>query len=236
MTRCPPIRHIDPASFALSDDARAFRDTLRLEPPNPASAATVTRWHPAFVSPLARSAERVEEFVSRLGFGCWWPRMTVLEKRPARNGAVSPMRGTASRYVTRAVKRPLWPRYILISLPSEGAPFGRLSDDQARSFGLHGIVSNGAGPAVIPDAVVVDLQRREAAGEWDRTNRRGRKVVAKPPDWAVTGGRVQVADGPFATFHAIIEELIGDRAKVSVNIFGRTTPIDLHLSQLKPSR
>lgn len=134
------------------------------------------------------------------------------------------------------IKRPVFPRYILIALPREDPPFGMLSDGQARAFGLYGVLSTVDGPAVVPDAIVADLQRREAEGEWDRTARRGRKLVEKPPEWAVLGASVELTDGPFALFHAIIEELVGDRAKVAVSLFGRSTPIDAHLSQLRPTR
>lgn len=43
---------------------------------------------------------------------------------------------------------------------------------------------------------------------------------------------VLIIDGPFSTFKAIIEELNGEKVKLSVSIFGRKTPIELNIHQI----
>ena len=43
---------------------------------------------------------------------------------------------------------------------------------------------------------------------------------------------VMIIDGPFNTMRATIDEIIDERVKVSVSIFGRKTPIDLNLYQI----
>jgi transcriptional antiterminator NusG len=88
-----------------------------------------------------------------------------------------------------------------------------------------GFVGSGQTPTPLSDAEVQAIMYRAVA-------------AAEKPRPKLTFDRneqVRIVDGPFANFTGVVEEVNPDRStlKVSVSIFGRSTPVELDFAQVE---
>jgi transcriptional antiterminator NusG len=122
----------------------------------------------------------------------------------------------------RTSERKFFPGYVLVHMDMTDETW-HLVKDVPKVMGFIG--GKGDRPAPIPDAQVeAILQRVQDGVEKPRP-----KVLYEP------GEVVRVTDGPFTDFNGVVEEVDYDksRLKVSVLIFGRSTPVDLEFGQVE---
>jgi transcriptional antiterminator NusG len=122
----------------------------------------------------------------------------------------------------RKSERKFFPGYVLVNMEMTDQTW-HLVKDVPKVMGFIG--GKGDRPAPIPDAEAQAILRRmEDGSEKPRP-----KVLYEP------GEVVRVIDGPFTDFNGVVEEVDYDksRVKVSVLIFGRSTPVDLEFSQVE---
>lgn len=181
-------------------------------------------WYVAFLAPVAASAERARRFMGRRGIQAYWPRAVV---------AIVRGRGPKRRMVQEV--RPVFPGYVLAHVPKAASPKDHLKCDEARFHGISDLVEFAETPVTIPSALVERIVERERNGEFDSTSRKRGKVVPKLPDWLFEGAIVMVVGGPFKSFPGTVEAIDEPHArlKVAIAIFGRATPVELGLAEVR---
>jgi len=122
----------------------------------------------------------------------------------------------------RKSERKFFPGYVLINMEMTDETW-HLVKDVPKVMGFIG--GKGDRPAPIPDSQAEAILRRVQDG----VEKPRPKVLYEP------GEVVRVTDGPFTDFNGVVEEVDYDksRVKVSVLIFGRSTPVELDFSQVE---
>ncbi len=118
-------------------------------------------------------------------------------------------------------EKKFFPGYIMIKM--------NMNDDTWHLIKKIKRVSNFLGAANKPVAL-----RNEEAERILNQVQEGMDSVISTVSFEV-GETVKVADGPFASFNGVVEEVDADksRLKVAVSIFGRATPVELEYAQVE---
>lgn len=122
----------------------------------------------------------------------------------------------------RRSERKFFPGYVLVQMEMTDEAW-HLVKDVPKVMGFIG--GTGDRPAPITDREADQILNRMQDG----VDKPKPKVLFEP------GEVVRVTDGPFNDFNGSVEEVDYEksRLKVSVSIFGRSTPVDLEFSQVE---
>ena len=123
---------------------------------------------------------------------------------------------------TRKSERKFFPGYVLVQMEMDDAVW-HLVRSVPRVMGFIGGTADKPAPITDREANQI-LQRMEEGAERPRP-----KVLFEP------GEVVRVTSGPFADVEAVVEEVDYEKnkLKVSVLIFGRSTPVELEFTQVE---
>jgi transcriptional antiterminator NusG len=118
-------------------------------------------------------------------------------------------------------ERKFFPGYVLINMDMSDEAWHLVKDVPK----VTGFLGSKTRPSPIPDSEAERIMKQAQEGTENR----------RPAVIFEIGEQVRVADGPFTSFNGVVEEVDEDkgRVKVSVSIFGRSTPVDLEYGQVE---
>jgi transcription termination/antitermination protein NusG len=118
-------------------------------------------------------------------------------------------------------QRKFFPGYVLVEMELTDQSWYLIKN----TAGVTGFIGARAKPAALREEEVQAILRQSEE----------RKVKPSPKVILDKGESVRVTDGPFTNFNGSIEEVNPDKGKlkVSVTIFGRSTPVELEYWQVE---
>jgi transcriptional antiterminator NusG len=118
-------------------------------------------------------------------------------------------------------ERKFFPGYVLVKMNLTDETWHLVRDIPK----VTGFLGSKMRPSPITEAEAVRMLRQAQEGTEHR----------RPAILFEIGEQVRVADGPFTSFNGVIEDVDEEkgRVKVSVSIFGRSTPVELEYTQVE---
>ena len=129
----------------------------------------------------------------------------------------------------RVTSKKFLPGYILLEMDLDDARWKELTSSIRRIDGVTAFVGmqTGRKPQPISGDEVRSILQKSGAIKTDR--------MIRPMQTFSIGESVRIVDGPFDSFTGTVEEVNLEKAKlrVSVGIFGRSTPVELEFLQVE---
>ena len=159
----------------------------------------------------SKVAQSIREQADREGLGA-----DILEVLVPTEEVVEVKRGSKTK-----AERKFFPGYVLVKMSMTDRAWHLVKNTTK----VTGFLGAGKKPSPISEA--------EARRIVDQTQDASQRV--RPSVTFEVGENVRVSDGPFASFNGVVEDVDETRArlKVSVSIFGRSTPVDLEYGQVE---